>query len=161
MMLVFAPILPRASLLQTLEPPAPQPRAATNSSWTGHLENPGTSDPSVAAGQKLTSASYTTGFDTADSEPLPNVPAKVAVRDLNTCPKGLACMFRPRSDRPSSPLPRPQAFAATAATPTDEHRPETKRTGLAAFLPRLPSPRTLLKPFVFVANSVGGLMHRL
>jgi hypothetical protein len=163
MVLVFAPILPRASLLQTLEPPAAHRQAAVNSSWTGHLENPGISDRGAAASQKLTSASYTTGFDTADSEPLPSAPAKLAAREPDGCPKGLACAFRPRADRPSLlPPQRPQAFAEASTPPADEYRQETKqRTGLAAFLPRLPSPHALLKPFVFVANSVGGLMRRL
>lgn len=161
MVLAFAPVLPRPSLLQTLSPAAAPPAQAF-SSWTGHLESP-TANNAGPAQQRLTSASYTTGFDTENSEPLPRTSAKVAARDTNACPAGLSCTFRLRQNRTFAlPPPRPQALTEILAKPAaGEHRQDTPRRDLAALLPRLPSTHTLLTPFTFVATSVGGLMHRL
>lgn len=160
--LVFAPILPRPSLLQTLAPPAaPRPHTVTSSSWTGHLENP-PAKRAYAAQQRLTSASYTTGFDAENFAPLPRTPVKIVARDTSACPAGLSCTFRPRQTKALAlPPPRPQAFTEMASATAEEHGQETARTGFAALLPRLPSTNTLLTPFSFVATSVGGLMRRL
>ncbi len=178
MVLAFAPVLPLPAFWQMLKT---QAGAAPNSTWAGHLEAPGAND--AAAGRPLTSASYTTGFNTAAALPLPApAPPKVAVEDPDACPTGLNCTFRPRmsavlppprpvmvSHEPAAqaqarhvaalqPPEKPQAAAKPQA---DKQQAENKPKGFARWLPHLPPARTLLKPFTFVANAVGGLIPKL
>ncbi|MEW6438852.1 MAG: hypothetical protein AB1508_16965 [Pseudomonadota bacterium] len=162
MVLAFAPVLPRPSLWQMLQAPAVAPAAAaqTNSTWAGHLESPAASGTAASGGsQRPTSASYTTGFNVADAEPLPAVAPKAAAHDPNACPSNLNCAFRPK---PGTVRPQ-MAAASTPPAPAATLPPaEVKRpTGISAFIPQMPSTDTLMKPFAFVANAFGGLMHGL
>jgi hypothetical protein len=173
MVLAFAPVLPLPAFWQMLKTQA----AAPNSTWAGHLEAPGANG--AAAGRPLTSASYTTGFNTAAALPLPApAPAKVAVEDPSACPADLNCTFRPKLTA-ALPPPRPLTIAADAqsapahrvaapAAPQQAEKPladdqhaDKKPSGIARWLPHLPPARTLLKPFTFVANAVGGLIPKL
>lgn len=159
MVLAFAPVLPRPSLWQMFEAPAGAPAAAeANSPWAGHLESPGAVTAASDSSQKLTSASYTTGFNVAAAEPLPAVaPVKaVAAPDSNVCPNGLNCAFRPKPG-----AARPQVAALNPPVHAVHHPAEKPSAGIAAFMPQMPSTDTLMKPFTFVANAVGGLMHGL
>jgi hypothetical protein len=162
MVLAFAPVLPRPSLWQMLQAPAVAPAAAqTNSTWAGHLESPGASGTAASLGsQRPTSASYTTGFNLADAGPLPAVaPKAAAAHDLNACPNNLNCAFRPK---PGAVRPQMAAASTPAAPAVTLPRPEVKQpTGISAFIPQMPSTDTLMKPFAFVANAFGGLMHGL
>ena len=56
------------------------------------------------------------------------------------------------------PPEKPQAAAKPQA---DKQQAENKPKGFARWLPHLPPARTLLKPFTFVANAVGGLIPKL
>ncbi len=173
MVLAFAPVLPLPAFWQMLKTQA----AAPNSTWAGHLEAPGANG--AAAGRPLTSASYTTGFNTAAALPLPApAPTKVAVEDPSACPADLNCTFRPKLTA-ALPPPRPLTIAADAqsapahrvaapAAPQQAEKPladdqhaDKKPSGIARWLPHLPPARTLLKPFTFVANAVGGLIPKL
>ena len=163
MVLAFAPVLPRPSLWQMLQAPAVTPAAAaqTNSPWAGHLESPGASGPAAAGGsQKPTSASYTTGFNVADAGPLPAIAPKVVpAHDPNACPNNLNCAFRSKS---GAARPQMAAMRTPPAPAVTLPRPDVKqRTGISAFIPQMPSTDTLIKPFAFVANTFGGLMHKL
>ncbi|QAY96445.1 hypothetical protein CWB41_12475 [Methylovirgula ligni] len=180
----FAPILPLPAFWQMLKTQA----AAPNSTWAGHLEAPGADG--AAGGRPLTSASYTTGFNNSAALPLPAAaPAKIAVEDPNACPPDLNCTFRPRLNAVLPP-PRPPMVASRAPgaqtpahrvaalqqpasqppeklqtpnkpQPTPMQQAENKPKGLARWLPHLPPARTLLRPFTFVANAVGGLIPKL
>jgi len=173
MVLAFAPVLPLPAFWQMLKAQATVP----NSTWAGHLEAPGADG--ATAGRPLTSASYTTGFNTAAALPLPAAaPPKVAVEDPNACPAGLNCTFRPKMNAVLPP-PRPiivtqaparhvaalqqpqKPQAAVIPQPAHMQQAENKPKGLARWLPHLPPARTLLKPFTFVANAVGGLIPKL
>ena len=164
MVLSFAPVLPQPNLWQALGTPAVAPAAASmpNSTWAGHLESPGTAAADVGASHALTSASYTTGFDSADAAPLPAMSSKMAAADPAACPNDLNCTFRSRA---GATLPPPHARMASIESPRAHagaaHQDLKKPTGLAALLPSLPSTHTLLKPFAFVANTFGGLMQKL
>ncbi|MEJ0052190.1 MAG: hypothetical protein WDN02_13435 [Methylovirgula sp.] len=164
MVLSFAPILPQPNLWQVLGTPAVAPAHAStpNSTWAGHLESPGTSGADVGASHALTSASYTTGFDSAAAAPLPAPSLKMAAVDPSACPNDLNCTFRSKA---GATLPPPHARMASIGSSRTHagaaHQDLKKPTGLAALLPSLPSTHTLLKPFAFVANTFGGLMHRL
>ncbi|HEY0145157.1 MAG TPA: hypothetical protein VGB93_03160 [Methylovirgula sp.] len=164
MVLSFAPVLPQPSLWQVLGTPAVAPAHAStpNSTWAGHLESPGTSGTDVGPSHALTSASYTTGFDSAAAAPLPATSLKTAVVDPGACPNDLNCTFRSKT---GATLPPPHARMASIGSSRPHagttHQDLKKPTGLAALLPSLPSTHTLLKPFAFVANTFGGLMHRL
>ena len=164
MVLSFAPVLPQPNLWQALGTPAVAPAAAPmpNSTWAGHLESPGTAAADVGASHALTSASYTTGFDSADVAPLPAISPKTAAADPAACPNDLNCTFRSRA---GATLPPPHARMASIGSPRAHadaaHQDLKKPTGLAALLPSLPSTHTLLKPFAFVANTFGGLMQKL
>lgn len=164
MVLSFAPILPQPNLWQALGTPSAAPIAAPapNSTWAGHLETPGTTGADATASHTLTSASYTTGFDNTDAAPLPATVLKTAATDPAACPNDLNCTFRSRADV-TLPVPRPRiAYATLQRAHADAARQDVKKpTGFAALLPNLPSTHTLLKPFTFVANTFGGLMHRL
>ncbi len=165
--LAFAPVLPRPGIWQVLQTPAATPAVAgtnstnsANSNWAGHLESPGAGAPATeGVSQKLTSASYTTGFNTADAGPLPAAapPKAVAAHDPNACPDDLNCAFR---SKPSATAARPQTAGLSASIHAAQHQGK-KPAGLAAFMPHLPSAHTLLKPFAFVANTFGGLIHKL
>ncbi len=174
MVLAFAPVLPLPAFWQMLKTQA----AAPNSTWAGHLEAPGANG--AAAGRPLTSASYTTGFNTAAALPLPApAPAKVAVEDPSACPADLNCTFRPKLTA-ALPPPRPLTIAADAqsapahrvAAPAAPQQAESGRwltmqqrrqkAERARPLAAASAPaRTLLKPFTFVANAVGGLIPKL
>jgi hypothetical protein len=175
--LAFAPILPLPSFWQMLK----SQTAVSDSTWAGDLEPPRASVS--ATGRPLTSASYTTGFDTAAALPLPVAPAaKLTVEDPNACPADLNCTFRPRMPavlpppRPAlaayvSTLPAPARRAATlqphqippaAAKQSAGLMPaDTKPMGLARWIPHLPAAHTLLTPFAFVANAMGRLIPKL
>jgi len=158
MVLAFAPVLPRLSLWQMLQTPA---AAQTNSTWAGHLESPGAAGTAASGrSQKPTSASYTTGFNVADAEPLPAVAPKVVpTHDPDACPNNLNCAFRPK---PGAARPQMAAASTPPAHAARPPHPETKQpTGISAFMPKMPSTDTLMKPFAFVANAFGGLMHKL
>ncbi len=165
MVLSFAPILPQPSLWQMLGAPAVAPVAVAstpNSPWAGHLESPGTGAADIGAGHVLTSASYTTGFDSADAAPLPAASLKMAKADPAACPNDLNCTFRSKAGTISpSAHARMASLGSPRAPAGAPHQDLKKPTGLAAFLPNLSATHTLLKPFVFVANAFGGLMHRL
>jgi hypothetical protein len=166
MVLSFAPVLPQPNLWQALGTPAVAPAAAPtpNSTWAGHLESPGAAATDVGASHALTSASYTTGFDSADAAPLPAISLKTAAANPTACPNDLNCTFRSKA---GATLPPPRARMASVgparihAGAGPAHQDLKKPTGLAALLPSLPSTHTLLKPFAFVANTFGGLMQRL
>jgi hypothetical protein len=176
--LAFAPILPLPSFWQMLK----SQTAVSDSTWAGDLEPPGAS--TSATSRPLTSASYTTGFDTAAALPLPVAsPVKLTVEDPNACPADLNCTFRPRLPA-ILPPPHPALAVAVASVPAPTRRiaamlqphqtppaaakqsagpmPTDKNpTGLARWLPHLPAAHTLLKPFAFVANAMGGLIPKL
>jgi hypothetical protein len=165
MILSFAPVLPQPNLWQALGTPSVAPAAAPmpNSTWAGHLESPGTAAADDGASHALTSASYTTGFDSADVAPLPAISAKIAsAANPAACPNDLNCTFRSKA---GATLPPPHARIASIGSPRAHpdavHQDLKKPTGLAALLPSLPSTHTLLKPFAFVANTFGGLMQKL
>ena len=164
MVLSFAPVLPQPNLWQVLDTPAVAPTAAPmpNSTWAGHLESPGANAADAGASHALTSASYTTGFDSADAAPLPATSIKTTTTDPTACPNDLNCTFRSRA---GATLPPPHVrIAYTGPTRVHvgaPHQDMKKPTGFAALLPSLPSTHTLLKPFAFVANTFGDLMHRL
>jgi hypothetical protein len=136
---------------------------ASNSTWAGHLETPGTASTDAATRHALTSASYTTGFDNSDAAPLPSNALKTVAVDPAACPDDLNCTFRAKAGA-AVPLARPRiALAAPIHARVDAPptRDEKKPTGFAALMPKLPSTHTLLKPFTFVANTFSGLMQKL
>jgi hypothetical protein len=161
--LSFAPVLPQANVWQALDtspavqvaPPPP------NSTWAGHLEAPGAGG-AAASGHALTSASYTTGFDSTDAAPMPANVLKAVAIDPSACPNDLNCTFRSRAGV-TLPVPRPRIALIAPVHMHAETQPREgkKATGFAALLPKLPSTHTLLRPFAFVANTFGGLMHKL
>ncbi len=161
MVLSFAPVLPQPSLWQMVDPPAVAPAATTpapNSTWAGHLESPGTGVANSSGGHALTSASYTTGFDSADAAPLPATSLKTAAVDPAACPNDLNCTFRLKAGAAHA---RTASIGSPRVHAGAPHQDLKKPTGLAALLPNLSPTPTLLKPFAFVANAFGGLMHRL
>jgi hypothetical protein len=164
MVLSFAPILPQTNLWQALGTPivAPVVAPTPNSTWAGHLESPGAAAADAGGSHVLTSASYTTGFDSADAAPLPASSLKTAAANPAACPNDLNCTFRSKA---GATLPPPHARMASLgpvrAHADAPHQDLKKPTGLAALLPSLPSTHTLLKPFAFVANTFGGLMQKL
>ena len=89
MVLSFAPVLPQPNLWQALGTPSVAPAAAPmpNSTWAGHLESPGTAAADAGASHALTSASYTTGFDSADAAPLPATSLKTRRRESGRLPQ--------------------------------------------------------------------------
>jgi hypothetical protein len=172
--LAFVPILPAPALWELVHTaPAAQPNVAeTDSAWAGHLENAGAAnavDPTSTG--SLTSASYTTGFDTSKDSPLPHRAPKLAAHDPDACPNDLNCTFRPKTP-PVAILPPPRPLMLPQTTPMPAPKPAPvlaqhtnpspkHKSGLLGFMPRLPSAHAILRPFTSVANAVGGFIHRL
>lgn len=163
--LAFVPILPAPALWELVhKAPAGHKVAEADSTWAGHLETPGAGvavDP--ASTGSLTSASYTTGFDSKKESPLPHMRLKLTARDPYTCPKNLNCAFRPKAPPVAIlPPPRPLMVPQTAPTPIAVQRhPPKRQPNALAFMPRLPSTHAILRPFTSMANAVGGFIHRL
>lgn len=187
-MVAFGPVLPRPGLW-----PVALPSAATTadsddeSNWAGHLENPGQA-ARAAQNERLTSASYTSGFDKVAAGVAPTSEhLKPQARDPQACPGDLNCAFR-AAKSPALPPRRPTlvatapasaaiaapASALTTATATSATNaiavapvvpaalpPQPEHRHDFAFLPRLPSPHTLLRPFTFVADQFTGLIKKL
>ncbi len=147
------------------------------STWAGHLENPAEKPAPVSA--PLTSASYTSGFDKVAAglapEPAPPKPQQ-DIDNALACPAGLNCAFRTVKAAPEPPNP-PATAVATAnvgatpstapasagAAPVASVAPPARNhpNAFGAIVSRLPSPRLLLKPFTFVAETFTGLVKKL
>jgi hypothetical protein len=160
-LLAFGPVMPQAALWHFIALPPASP-ATKVQAWAGHLENP--AEQSQPATQPLTSASYTSGFDKAAAGVAPErVPRAKSqqTRDPRACPDGLNCSFRTANVVPPRRPPDNAASVAVAPASAGQAAPPPHRSGFAALTSGLPSPRALLKPFTFVADTFTGLIRKL